>query len=149
MHLTFSMYSSLFFSEEKKYTGGKNNPTEIGCYQLDFRSQEIHLMLLYHHPTILRQKWEVTQDQNVTKQQKHPLIAKRDSCSYFSVLLCWGVCWISDPSLLTDAATVDIVSASSLLLWCSAIKASSCFLLRRNSSLRISCLLISDHNCFQ
>lgn len=69
--------------------------------------------------------------------------------SYFSVLLCCGVHWASDPSLLTDAATVDIVSASSLLLWSSAIKASSCFLLCRSSSLKISCLLISDHNCLR
>ena len=67
---------------------------------------------------------------------------------YFSVLLSWGVHRFSDPSLLSEAPTGDVVSARPCLLWCSAIKASSCFLLCRSSSLNISCLRISDHNCY-
>ena len=68
--------------------------------------------------------------------------------SYFSVLLCWGVQRFSDPSLLNETATGDAVSARPCLLWCSAIRASSCFLLCRSSSLNISCLRISDHTCY-
>lgn len=152
-HWAFGIFhtflSPLFWwARETEYAGKTHKPGKLPTNS-HFRNQENNLLLYYIMLWQCSDKSEMPQDRNITKQ-KHPLtVAKSDSCSYFSVLLCCGVWWASDPSLLTEAATVDIVSASSLFLWCSAIKASSCFLLRRNSSLRISCLLISDHNCFQ
>lgn len=137
--LPFTIYGARY----TKYAG-KTHKTGKLPTNSHFRSLELDL-LLYCIITVLRWKQETAQESYLTKQQK-PLI-QSDLCSYFSVLHCCGVHRVSDPSLLTEAATVDTVSANSLLLWCSAIKASSCFLLCRNSSLKISCLLISDHNC--
>lgn len=155
-HLAFSIHSRLlrwFFTicgaGETKYAQ-KTPKTGKLPINSHFRSQAINLLLCYIITFNAQTKTGNCPKTEFSLNNKSAhWLTQSDSCSYFSVLLCCGVRWASDPSLLTDAATVDIVSASSLLLWCSAIKASSCFLLCRNSSLKISCLLISDHNCLQ
>lgn len=88
MHLAFSMHSSLFFSEKERGNAlKKKKPNVQNCDTANLTSEVKKSIYCYY---IIWQfsdkKSQVTQDQNLTKQQKHPLTDSKEGLML--LLLC-------------------------------------------------------------